>query len=91
MPSSVAQRAPPSGFGPMAATARHMPISEQSVHEVLLSQPRMEMPAAALSSLFAPRDDAERLKLTRAIARICDVTTTTSGDAVYIEGKSRTT
>jgi hypothetical protein len=47
------------------------------------------MPAAALSALFSPRDDAERLKLTRAISRLCDMRTTPAGEpAVRLRGSS---
>ena len=91
---------------PLAASARHLsggstrppplqhyrlPITEQAVHEVLLAQQSAEMPAAELSSLFSPRDDVERLKLTRAIAKICDVCTAPSGEpGVRLRGASRT-
>ncbi len=81
MPAVLPRRHPPA--------SQHLPISEQAVHEVLLSQPGTEMPAAALSALFSPRDDAERLKLTRAIARVCDMRTTPAGEpAVRLRGSS---
>jgi hypothetical protein len=82
MPAMASRRQPP-------VPPQHLPISEQAVHEVLLSQPGTEMPAAALSALFSPRDDAERLKLTRAISRLCDMRTTPAGEpAVRLRGSS---
>lgn len=53
----------------MPFAKKPLPVSEQSVHEVLLAQPRSQMLAHDLSSLFAPRDDTERLKLTRGALR----------------------
>ena len=82
MPAVASRRHPP-------VPPQPLPISEQAVHEVLLSQPGTEMPAAALSALFSPRDDAERLKLTRAISRLCDMRTTPAGEpAVRLRGSS---
>ena len=48
-----------------------LPISEQVVHEVLLA--RGTIAAAELVEVFAPRDDAERLQLTRCISHIAEV------------------
>ena len=53
--------------------AKALPISEQVVHECLLSQPQMQLAASQLAKLFDPKSDAERLSLTRCISRVADI------------------
>ena len=58
----------------MARVAMPLAISEQAVHEVFLSQPKMRMSALELTALFAPASHDERLRLTRAACRVAELT-----------------
>ena len=55
---------------PPGATKPRLPISEHAIHEILLAQPRMQMLASELASLFVVKDQAQRRALTLAISRV---------------------